>query len=100
MPIDGSTDEGGGYRHYWGRLLWTYNLNGYANNVVIEVEYSMDLGPWTSLATAAAVTDGTLDWATGNMGGPFMPGTGVRWRAKHPSGNWSSIWSDQMGALE
>jgi hypothetical protein len=99
MPIDGSNYEGDNLWHYWGRLLWTYNLNGYANAGIV-VEFSIAFGPWTSLSTAATVTAGTLDWATGNMGGPFLPGTGVRWRAKHPSGNWSNTLNGQLGAPE
>ena len=61
---------------------------------------AINVGPWTAFSTSATVTDGTLNWTTVNMGGPFPFATPVRWRAKHPSGNWSNTLVDQLGNPE
>ena len=99
MNITSGTDQGGGNWHHTGSLVWTYNLNGFAN-AGITVEYSINIGPWTAFTTSATVTDGTLNWATVNMGGPFPFTIPIRWRAKHPSGDWSNTLTDQLGNPE
>lgn len=99
MNIVSSTPVGGGNYHHTGSLNWTYNLNGYPD-AVITVEYAVNLAPWTALAASEMVTAGALNWATVNMGGPYLFGLTIRWRAKHPSGDWSNTLTGQLGNPE